>query len=247
MNCLILAAGYGSRLRAVSESKPLTPVGGIPLIEHVIAAAREAGAARFIIATGHEADAVEAFLAALRTRLGLDLGWVRTPDWNRPNGLSVAAGAAAIDGDYLLLMSDHLFDPAIARRLMARGTGGKAVTLAVDRRLTGPLLDVDDATKVEIAEDGAIVRIGKRLERYNAIDTGLFLATPALAEAIRGDVDAGGGGSLSEGVQRLADQGRAATMDIGDSVWLDVDDPASLALAEQLVRRGAGAVSHRAA
>ena len=30
MNCLILAAGLGTRLRGISESKPLTPIGGIP-------------------------------------------------------------------------------------------------------------------------------------------------------------------------------------------------------------------------
>jgi hypothetical protein len=33
-------------------------------------------------------------------------------------------------------------------------------------------------------------------------------------------------------MQRLADQGRAATMDIGASWWLDVDDPRAHALAE---------------
>jgi hypothetical protein len=51
------------------------------------------------------------------------------------------------------------------------------------------------------------------LADFNAIDTGIFLATPALAEAIRADVEAGGGGSLSEGVQRLAGGGTAFTTD----------------------------------
>ena len=238
MNCLILAAGFGSRLRAVSEIKPLTPIGGVALIEHVVTAARAAGASGFTVVTGHEAERLEAFLAALRSRLGVPLQWVRTPDWNRPNGISVLAGAAEIDGDYLLLMSDHLFDPAIARRLIARGTEGSALSLAVDRRLSGPLLDVDDATKVEVDETGAIARIGKSLERYNAIDTGIFLATPALAEAISADVAAGGGGSLSEGVQRLAEERRAGTMDIGDAWWIDVDDEAAFRRAEASVPAG---------
>jgi 1L-myo-inositol 1-phosphate cytidylyltransferase len=225
MNCLIIAAGHGSRLRAISPSKPLTPVAGVPLIAHVIAAAAAGGATAFTVVTGHEAARVEAFLATLTD---FPIRIVRVPDWDLPNGHSVAAGAAAIAGDYLLAMSDHLFDPAIVRRLVAAPAA--ALTLAVDRDVAGPLLDLDDATKVETGADGAIVRIGKTLDRFDAIDTGLFRATPALAAAI-GD----GGGSLSEGVQRLADQGLAATVDVTGLRWLDVDDEAALAKAEAML------------
>ncbi|HYD14594.1 MAG TPA: NTP transferase domain-containing protein [Allosphingosinicella sp.] len=224
MDCLIIAAGHGSRLRSVSPSKPLTPVAGVPLIERVIRAAAAGGATRFTVATGHEADRLEAFLETLPFAIAP----VRVADWNLPNGHSVLAGAARIAGDYLLAMSDHLFDPAIASRLIAAPTA--ALTLAVDRDLANPLLDMDDATKVETGEGGRIRRIGKTLDRFDAIDTGLFRATPALAAAI-----AGGGGSLSEGVQRLADEGRAATLDVTGLAWLDVDDPAALARAEAMI------------
>ena len=225
MDCLIIAAGHGSRLRAVSPSKPLTPVRGMPLIERVIRSAAEGGATRFFVATGHEADRLEAFLETLP----FPIEPVRVADWDLPNGHSVLAGAARIAGDYLLTMSDHLFDPAIVAGLIAAPPA--ALTLAVDRDLAGPLLDMDDATKVETGADGAIVRIGKILDRFDAIDTGLFRATPALAEAI-----GAGGGSLSEGVQRLADEGRAASLDVTGLRWLDVDDPAALAKAEAMLR-----------
>ena len=233
MNCLILAAGLGSRLRGISDSKPLTPVGGVPLIEHVIRRAAAGGATRVVVVTGHEAERLEAFLAQLQFRLALPIGWERVEDWTLANGHSVLAGASVLNGDYILSMSDHLFDPVMVARLVERRAAG--VTLAVDRNLSGPLLDIDDATKVDVAADGRIARIGKALESYNAIDTGLFLATPDLADAIRADIAAGGGGSLSQGVQRLADAGRAWTADIGSSRWIDVDSPAMLALAEQLV------------
>ncbi len=225
MDCLIIAAGHGSRLRAVSPSKPLTPVAGMPLIERVIRAAAAGGATRFVVATGHEAARLEAFLAGLA---GFEIVPVRVADWDLPNGHSVLAGAAVIEGDYLLMMSDHLFDPAIVARLIAAPPA--PLTLAVDRDLAGPLLDMDDATRVETGPDGAILRIGKTLARFDAIDTGLFRATPALAEAI-----GAGGGSLSEGVQRLADQCAAATLDVTGLRWLDVDDPAALAKAEAML------------
>ena len=233
MNCLILAAGLGTRLRGVSDSKPLTPVGGVPLIEHVIRRAAAGGATRVLVVTGHEAERVEAFIAQLQFRLALPIGWERVADWTKPNGYSVLAGASVLHGDYLLTMSDHLFDPEILERLLKPRPSG--VTLAVDRNLSGPLLDIEDATKVELAGDGRIVRIGKTLASYNAIDTGLFRATPALAEAISAGIAAGGSGSLSEGVQRLADAGVASTVDIGPARWIDVDSPAMLGLAEAMV------------
>ena len=232
MKCLIIAAGKGSRLRTVSDSKPLTPVGGIPLIEHVIAGAAAAGADDFAVVTGHQADRVEAFLATLPMRLGVPVRSVRILDWDRPNGHSVVAGSEAIGGDHLLLMADHLFDPEIPRRLVR--ADGAGIVLAADRDLTSPLLELDDATKVEIDRDGAIVSIGKGLTRFNAVDTGIFLATPELARAIRADIESGGEGSLSSGVQRLADERRAQTVDVTGSRWIDVDDPHSLALAESL-------------
>jgi len=222
MNCLIIAAGHGSRLRGISPSKPLTPVAGMALIERAIRAAAAGGATRFTIVTGHEAARVETFLAGLA---GFAIETVRVADWDLPNGHSVVAGAAAIDGDYVLTMADHLFDPAIVRALIAAPPA--PLTLAVDRDLAGPLLDIDDATKVETGPDGGIVRIGKTLARFDAVDTGLFRATPALAEAI-----GAGGGSLSDGVQRLGDRGEAATLDVTGLFWLDVDDPAALAKAQ---------------
>ncbi len=246
MKCLILAAGHGSRLRSLSDSKPLTPICGVPLIEHVITCAAAAGADDFTVVTGHQAGRVEAFLATLPPRLGVRVRWTRMPHWDQPNGFSVLAGAAAIEEHYLLLMSDHLFDPAIARRLLQAGSGG-GVRLAIDRDLSSPQLDLDDATKVEVGPAGQIVRIGKTLERYDAVDTGLFLATPALAAAIRTDIDAGGGGSLSEGVQRLADERLARTMEIGGGRWLDVDDPRSLGLAETMIGPAAPGLRDNAA
>jgi 1L-myo-inositol 1-phosphate cytidylyltransferase len=225
MHCLIIAAGHGSRLRDISPSKPLTPVAGVPLIERVVRAAAAGGATGFTVVTGHEAARVEAFLATLT---GLSIDTVRVADWDLPNGHSVVAGAARIGGDYLLTMADHLFDPAIVRALIAAPAA--PLVLAVDRDLANPRLDMDDATKVETGPGGAILRIGKTLARFDAVDTGLFRATPALAEAI-----GAGGGSLSEGVQRLAQQGKAQALDATGLAWLDVDDPAALAKAEAML------------
>ena len=235
MKCLILAAGLGSRLRGSAESKPLADLCGTPLIEHVVMRAQAGGASAFVVATGYRAEPLEAFLAELGRRLGIGIEFARVADWTLANGHSVLAGAAKIDGEFILLMSDHILDPGIVRGLVEGEPAGDGVILAVDRNLSGPLLDIDDATKVAVDGAGRIVAIGKQIDRYDAIDTGAFRAGPGLVAAIEEAIAAGGAGSLSEGVQRLAGHGRARTRDVSAAQWIDVDEPGMLALAANLI------------
>ena len=236
MDALIIAAGYGSRLREISDSKPLTPVGGVPLIELGVRQAVAAGVERVVVVTGHQAIEIEKFLPSLSQRVGIPVVSQRVLHWSTPNGYSVMAGAAKISGDYLLMMADHIFEDGILDRLANQGTKSRGVTLAIDRRLDNPLIDAEDATWVKTDADGRIEAIGKTIPDYDAVDCGAFLATPELAAAIQAAITEGKSGSLSDGMQRLADAGRAATMDIGDAWWIDVDDPRAHAIAEQALQ-----------
>lgn len=234
MDALIIAAGFGSRLAELSPSKPLTPVGGVPLIEIGVRQAIQAGVTRVVVVTGHQADLLEAFLADLARRVPAEIVPVRLTDWSTPNGHSVLAGSTRCEGDYLLLMADHMFEADILARLLAEGRSDRGVTLAIDRRIDNPLVDPEDATWVRTDEQGRILAIGKTITPYDAVDCGAFLATPELAVALREAIAAGKSGSLSDGMQVLANRGRAATMDIDDAWWMDVDDPRAHALAEEL-------------
>ncbi|WP_421836498.1 NTP transferase domain-containing protein [Novosphingobium sp.] len=237
MDAVIIAAGYGSRLASLSPSKPLTPVCGVPLIEIGIRQAAAAGVTRVVVVTGHRADAVEGFLAGLSQNVAVEIETVRVDDWSKPNGFSVMAGASRCEGDYLLMMADHMFDSAILAALRSVGSETRDVTLAIDRQTESPLVDPDDATWVKLDANGFISAIGKTIPAWDAVDCGAFLATQRLAEAIASAIAAGKSGSLSDGMQWLADRGRAATYDIGGAWWMDVDDPRAHDLAEQLAPR----------
>ena len=176
---------------------------------------------------------IEKFLPGLSDRVGIPVISERVLHWSTPNGYSVMAGATKISGDYLLMMADHIFEAGILDRLARQGTKSRGVTLAIDRRLDNPLIDPEDATWVKTDADGRIEAIGKTIPEYDAVDCGAFLATPELAAAIQAAITAGKSGSLSDGMQRLADAGRAATMDIGEGWWIDVDAPRAHAIAEE--------------
>ncbi|HWA61478.1 MAG TPA: NTP transferase domain-containing protein [Caulobacteraceae bacterium] len=230
---LIVAAGEGTRIRDIALSKPLAEVRGVALIESVIASAHEAGLREFVVVTGYEAERVEAFLQGLSARRGFRIETVRNPDWKRANGLSVVAAEALLGDRFVLLMSDHLFDPMILSGLLEQSPDREGVTLAVDRRLQNDLVDLEDVTRVATSPEGDIVRIGKLIPTYDAFDTGIFLASKALIAAIREDVEAGGNGGISAGMQILADRGHAHTHDIGARFWLDVDDKVAFGHAER--------------
>jgi len=230
---LIVAAGQGLRIRDIALSKPLAEVRGVALIERVIESAHAGGLNEFVVVTGYEAERVEAFLHEVSARRGVTIETVRNPDWKKSNGLSVAAAEPALGEQFVLMMSDHLFDPEILSGLLAQASDPEGVTLAVDRRLQNDLVDMEDVTRVATTADGRISRIGKLIETYDCFDTGIFLASKALIRAVHEDVANGGSGGISGGMQILADRGHAHVWDIGDRFWLDVDDKVAFGHAEQ--------------
>lgn len=232
---LIVAAGLGSRLRSIAPLKPLAKVNGVPLIESIILAARQAGLSEIVVVTGYLGDQLEAFLKHRAAGFGVPIRTVRAADWTLANGHSVAAAEAELGDSFVLMMADHLFDPTLLRDLLAAGPITDGVVLAIDRRLDNPLVDLDDVTRVATDAAGRITRIGKMIEPYDAFDTGVFLASRALIVAIRADIAAGGQGSISAGMTRLAQDGRAGTFDIGERFWLDVDDATAWQHAERLM------------
>ena len=236
MDALVLAAGYGSRLRNVAPCKPLVQVHGIALLEIAISQLADAGASRVVVATGYLAEAVEAALPAIALRAQIEVVPCRVPDFRQPNGWSVIAGSADFADRFLLVMGDHILSHDLLARLLAGAPGDADAVLAIDRRVNSPLVDPDDATWVELDEGEAIRRIGKDIAQYDAVDCGAFVATPALPEAIAAAIRNGRPGSLSDGMQALAERGRARTVDIGDAWWIDVDDEKFLRLAEAQVR-----------
>ncbi len=200
----------------------------------MIETAAQAGIDEFVVVTGYQAEPLTAFLDRLGRRTGLTIRTAHNPEWTRSNGLSVLAAGNLLDDEFVLLMADHLFEPALLGDLLRAPRVEGGVTLAVDRRLDNPLVDLDDVTRVKTGAAGAILAIGKGLDDYDAFDTGVFLASTGLIEGIRGDLSGGGRGSISDGMTFLAKQGLARAFDIGDRFWLDVDDAAAWEQAERL-------------
>jgi len=236
MKCLIVAAGQGTRLREKGESKPLIKIKGLSLIERVITVARSAGVSAFFVVSGYRGKSLRKALDELALRDGLSITHIVNDEWDRANGVSVCKAHSYLSEPFLLTMCDHLVDPEIIRDLLGEEQRTDTVTLCVDFNIKNSLNDLADVTRVNCSA-GQIVEVGKIIKHYNAIDTGVFLCTPIMFEALEMSIKAGDE-SISGAMNVLASWGKARYFDIKGRLWVDVDDPAAFALSERLLEEG---------
>ena len=229
---VVLAAGNGRRLvsRQAAIPKPLCRVGGVTLLDRVVSTFAGLGCRRVVVVVGYRADQIEAHLRATAQPASVET--VYNPDYASGNGLSVLAARTRVNDTFILTMADHVFDARIPGQLL-RQPPASGITLAIDRKPES-VFDLDEATKARVV-DGQVVQVGKTLDEFEAVDTGLFFAGRALMDALE-DCRAKNQTALSDGVNRLARAGQVRAMDIGSAHWVDVDTPAARDEAERWLR-----------
>jgi 1L-myo-inositol 1-phosphate cytidylyltransferase len=229
-DAIVLAAGNGDRFSDPQHrSKLLVPVGGVPLIVRTLRAAWAAGIRCAHVVLGYRAAEVhQAIVSEAPERLALS--FIVNPRWQLENGISVLSARRALKGRrFALLMGDHVFDPTVLRRMRVAPLTAGVSLLAVDRHITDRRI-VMEATKVR-TDAGRIVAIGKDLETFDAIDTGLFVCSDNLFDALDAACRTGDT-TLSGGIRRLSALGLVHTSDIGDARWHDIDTADDLARVE---------------
>ena len=230
---VVLMAGSGSRLAAGGHVLPkaLIEVAGRPVFSYTIEALNKAGIKTLHVVTGWNS---ESLLAGLRPLVPISMRFdpIHNPDWQKQNGVSLLAAAPYLQSPFLLMMGDHLFDPAIIDRTI-RAADFDLLNVAIDRKLD-EIFDLSDAMKIKTKGD-RVVAIGKDLEDYDAIDTGLFVCSTEIfkyLEQAKGKGDC----SLADGVRAMAVDEKVRAIDIGGAWWQDIDTPEMLAQARNLVR-----------
>jgi choline kinase len=233
---LILAAGFGSRLRPLTDDRPkaLVPVGGEPILGRALAALVDAGIKTAVVVTGYRQDAVREYLSH---RADVSVATVENPDYASTNTLaSLLVAAPLLDEDFLVIDGDLVFEPAVITRLV-----GPGVHLAVD---TSSRLD-DEAVKVAVSGD-RILAVGKTLPPglvAEAESIGIAHVDQPTAERLfqvgRELLDAGAKQAYYEAAfQRLIDEGAFfEAADVAGLGWVEVDNHQDLRRAESRFAR----------
>ena len=203
----------------------------MPLISRTIFTAAQAGVRLIDVIVGYQADAVERTAAAAAPP-GVTLRFHRNERWHEENGVSALVARPHIGCErFALLMGDHVFHWRVLQHLVGHAVRRNESLLAIDRSAIADV-QVAEATKVRLRGD-RITAIGKDLNPFDAIDTGVFVFSPAIFTALEESAQAGDT-SLSGGVRRLAARGLMRGVDTGGSAWCDIDTVGDLLQASSL-------------
>lgn len=241
MKAVILSAGQGSRLLPLTAERPkcLLPLGPKSLIEWQIDVLSRCGVDEIVVVVGFRAVLVETLLAKLE-RPGLRLRTLFNPFYNVADNLgSCWLARHEMAADFLLLNGDTLFETAVLQRLLQSPPA--PITVTIDRK------DGYDADDMKVHLDGTrLLEIGKTLPpartdgesigllSFRGDGPGLFVA--AIDRALR--VSEGLKSFYLKVIDQLAKSHDVETASIQGLAWGEVDYPADLQRAEQLVAGG---------
>ena len=127
---VLLAAGRGSRLGALTTDrpKPMVPLLGKPVLEHILMRLASCGLTEFVLVAGYRAEVLHAYFGD-GSRWGWRITYAFQPE---PNGTGAALAQArdlAGPGPFLASYGDILTDEANYRELLGAYAAGPCSAL----------------------------------------------------------------------------------------------------------------------
>ncbi len=155
----------------------------------------------------------------------LKLNFVRNDHSERENGYSLYLGAKEVtEKSFVLTMSDHVFSDNIYSN-MIKNYKDQDIVLATDPMKIKGIYDLDDCTKV-LGVNSQIKQIGKKIERYNRLDMGVFIMKTSTVQKFSKEVEKekqkfGVSDVLISAIKLNLN---VAYFDFPNTIWLDVDN-----------------------
>lgn len=159
MKALIFAAGLGSRLRPLTDSTPkaLIPVGGKPMLEHVILKLKASGFDEIVVNIHHHGQQIIDYLQS-KDNFGITIHISDERDYLLDTGGGIKHAQQFLDGDepFLVHNTDILSDVDLNRLYQqhvsqceaTKSCYGSVATLLVSRRQTSRYLLFDKENRL---------------------------------------------------------------------------------------------------
>lgn len=237
MKAIILSAGQGRRLLPLTADKPKSAIDVLDrsVLEWQLGEIAQCAVDEVVVVTGFAADVIDDIA---RRQTAVKVRTLYNPFFAQCDNLGTCWIARhEMQGDFIIVNGDTLFEAAIMRRLLATDVGA-AVTLVTDSK---PSYD-DDDMKV-VVRDGRLRRVGKQLDAasVNGESIGMMCFRREGGARFTAQLDhmMRYGTGLKQwylaAVDKLADDGLVATCPIDGLSWCEIDDRADLERAARVV------------
>lgn len=235
---VVLAAGLGSRMSSNPHGgpKPLVPVLGRPLLEYALRNLDEIGIRKTVVVTGSSRKKIRQWLA--ETEFDMEVDETFNPRFLLGNGVSALCGLRSTTTDsVVVMMGDHLVSPELVTRAAGKEHVAADLGLVVD---VSPHMkpQLDEPTRVLVNDLGQISGIGKDIDTWNCVDTGVFLVSRKLEAVIEIVARRTGDCTMSNAVSYMIDSDMdVRAWDSNGAFWLDIDTPYDVEFAEKTILR----------
>jgi N-acetyl-alpha-D-muramate 1-phosphate uridylyltransferase len=227
---MVLAAGLGTRMRPLTDTlpKPLVPVAGKALIDHVLDRLADSGVTTAVVNVHHKADAIEKHLKG-RTRPKIAISDERGALLDTGGGV-VKALKLIGDAPFFHINSDTIWIEGVTPNL------GRLAAMFDPARMDAVVLLAPTASSIgyegrgdfAMAADGRLRRRAER-EVVPFVYAGAAVLSPALfAGAPRGAF------SLNRMFDRAIEAGRLFGLRL-EGTWMHVGTPAAIQAAETAI------------
>lgn len=240
MDVILPVAGFGTRLRphTWSQPKPLVPVAGKPMLEHVLDRVMMANPDKLVFVTGYLGDQIEAWA---RKTYDVDLAFVEQPEMLGQTD-AILRTRDLVQDDALILFPDMLFETDFTGMRDA-GVDGIAFTKEVEDPSAYGIAVLDDDGKVT----KLIEKPSDPVSRLAVIGIYYIRHAADLFDAMDRQIEQGkmlkGEYFLADAIQIMLDDGKSfVTRDV--PVWEDCGNPdALLATNRYLLDHGSATVT----
>ena len=209
---VILAGGYGKRLRplTIEKPKPLVEVAGRPIIEWQILHFKSLGYRDFVLLVGYKWEKIVEYLGSGR-KLGVRIAYVVEDEPLGTGGAIRNAEHLLRDEDYFLVTNGDVITNLDARKLVDRLEGSIIAAMAlVPLRSPYGIVEVD--------ENGLVTRFVEKPTLEYWINAGVYAFRPEVLDWLpeRGDIE-------RKGFPELAAEKRLAGVGFRDVFWRSID------------------------
>ncbi len=219
MECVILAAGEGKRMRPLTASRPkvMLPVAGRPMLEHLIVSARDAGIKDFILVVGYKEQDIRDYFKD-GGRFGVKIRYaVQRKQSGTANALLCTENL--LRGPFMLLNGDMILDSSdiLAFSKISVPCVG---TVESSHPQDFGVLDVEGAKVLSIVEKPKEPKSNLVNAGIYLFDTGIFAILKSLSLSERGEYE------LPDALMQYAEKGMLSHFTL--SSWFDIGEPWNL-------------------